>query len=351
MSVADYLKRKQRQNVQQTAGQPLTGIPVAEVNTGGQEQEQQQPVTQTTQTQTETQKSMTYDDILTKLNNVMQPTPEEKQRQARNKVIAGVGDAISSIANLVAVNKGAANAFTPTLSNAYQKYYDRLKAEQAANKQAALNYYYKQLALDAEQAEAARQQRNKDRDYDFDVAKEEARKAEQARKEAADKEAFEYKKQHDDDVLKLGKERNRIAAARAANAAKGNGNDKEDYTLFNIGGGQIAKIPNEALNELNIEAIYNILPLEDEEVLGAPYAEYDPDRETYITKYRPWTKEQKLELIGKYMSSDPEVAQAVRELAELSGGEVTSNDVEYLLREEENNKKEDNNNDKPLFFR
>lgn len=353
MSVTDYLLRKQKQDITQ----PVTAQPQEQPQQAAQLPEAARPAVETAKqsikqgmgdvtpattetepaTQTEQAQSLTYDDILKSLGTP-EETPEDKEREARNKAIAGVGDAISSIANLVAVNKGAANAFTPTLSNAYKQYYDKIKAERDANRQAAMNYYFKNMDLEAAQAAAARDQANKDREFKF-KENEAARQADKDAKELAIKQDNAKKQQAyiDAKIDALGKDgarKDKIASAtiRKYNAQALIAASGGEPVVMYINGEKV-NVPKNAWNEANINKIFDMLPLTEEESRGAKSLEQTFGDNKFSASYKPYTIKQKAELIGKYMEKDPDVARAVKEIA----GIKTKTDFSQYQDDEDTN--------------
>lgn len=352
--IADRLKRKPvvvsvpqqpaEQQVQEQQPQQTQTPPAAEKQETGSLQGVEQPtVSQTTtpaqpeiqggvqsveQIPTEQPQITSYADIIGKLNEGIELTPEEKKREARNKLIAGVGDAISSIANLVAVNRGAKNAYTPTLSSAYQQYYDKMQADRDARRQEIANYYYKQEAARQKAGEAARDQYNKDRDYRFKVDEAKRQAEEDARKAGIEADKLELQRRNIESIIgnrdKDAVRKDKLTTAQinkynvdAAKAAAGG-----EPVVFAIGTDMI-EVPKNVWNEANINKVFKILEskagkgegyLTEEEAKGAKkMKEGFGGLET--PTYTPYTPKQKMELIGKYMNSNPEVANAIRELA------------------------------------
>lgn len=353
--IADRLKKKPvvvsvpqqpaEQQVQEQ--QPQQTPPVEKQETGSLQGVEQPTVSQTTtpaqpeiqggvqsveQIPTKQPQQITsYADIIGKLNEGIEQTPEEKQREARNKLIAGVGDAISSIANLVAVNRGAKNAYTPTLSAAYQQYYDKMQADRDARRQELMNYYYQNAGLQYKGAEAARDQYNKDRDYRFKVeeAKRDAdwKEKEAKRKADADAAKLDLQRQNIESMIESrGKDavrKDKIATAQInkynADAAKAASGGKT--VSFSVNGETIT-VPGNAWNESNINKIFSILEREKTKGMGLTEEEKKGAKKISAgfggmeqPSYSPYTTEQKMELIGKYMDANPEVANALRELA------------------------------------
>lgn len=63
-----------------------------------------------------------------------QETAQRLKRERRNRIIAGVGDTISAIANMWGTAKHAENVKMPLLSDRYKERYEKIKAEREARK-------------------------------------------------------------------------------------------------------------------------------------------------------------------------------------------------------------------------
>ncbi len=120
-----------------------------------------------------------YADMIASLEESMQknkPLTKEqeeakKKRDKRNAIISSIGDGLTALANLVATTKGSTNMYDPDngLAKRYNDYYEKMKAEREAKREAYLKYQnllyslgdnrYKELAArDAASAEKRQKQ-------------------------------------------------------------------------------------------------------------------------------------------------------------------------------------------------
>ena len=96
---------------------------------------------------------------------------EQRKRKKRNTIISAIGDGLTALSNLVATTKGSPNMYDPDngLTQRYNNYYERLKADREAKRDAYLKYQnllynlgdnrYKELAArDASNAELRQKQ-------------------------------------------------------------------------------------------------------------------------------------------------------------------------------------------------
>ena len=138
---------------------------------------------QSADTQAAMQKrNKSYAEMLSSLQESMQkykPLTKEQEEQQRKRmkrdaIISAVGDGLTALSNLVATTKGSPNMYDPDsgLSKRYLDYYEKMKAEREAKRNAYQNYQqllynlnnnqYKELASrDAARAEAL-QKRDED---------------------------------------------------------------------------------------------------------------------------------------------------------------------------------------------
>lgn len=90
-------------------------------------------------------------------------TPEEKKKRLRRekwkKIIAAIGDGVSSLANLYYTTKGAPNGYDSKtkLSDAYQARLDKLNEERQKRHEELLNAYQKQYAMAGDMAKQKRE--------------------------------------------------------------------------------------------------------------------------------------------------------------------------------------------------
>lgn len=294
---------------------------------------------QTEQTlKTAAQKPLTYQDMIDYLK---QGDEEYEKKKARNMAIAGAGDVISSIANLIAVNKGAANAYTPALTNAYRDYYDKLKAQRDADNAAMMSYYFKNVENEMAQDAADREQANKDREYGLELGKAETEKADKERARAlekmrADIDQFEAET---DRMYKEGLLKNKggeLASRKKLQDAMANKYNQEaiktaretkdkDKKLLVMG--QLVDVPEEVWNSTNIDNLFEMLPLSAEERKGSKTVKEGATgafggSKSEVT-YKPYTREQKEDMIGRYLNN-PAVA---KELLDMLGIE---NDIQVV---------------------
>lgn len=145
-------------------------------------------------------KSLSYTDIFLKLNPREVLTPEEEARERKRdrsrRIIAAVGDGISALSNLYFSTKGAPSSYTGqnTLSGAYGKRYDKIKAEREANKEKWYAGY-----MMATQADDAVNWRNKMQKYrvDRDTVSDQQYKDESTWRRNTDERNFKYNADRD----------------------------------------------------------------------------------------------------------------------------------------------------------
>lgn len=97
---------------------------------------------------------LSYVQLFQHLTPYRPPTQEElekeKKKQKREAIFAAIGDGIAALSNLFFTTKGAPNSYNPqySLSDAYRKRYDKLKAEREANNKEYFEGYIRALQAD-----------------------------------------------------------------------------------------------------------------------------------------------------------------------------------------------------------
>lgn len=97
---------------------------------------------------------LSYVQLFQQLTPYRPPTQEElekeKKKQKREAIFAAIGDGIAALSNLFFTTKGAPNSYNPqySLSDAYKKRYDKLKAEREANNREYLAGYMRAMQAD-----------------------------------------------------------------------------------------------------------------------------------------------------------------------------------------------------------
>lgn len=92
-----------------------------------------------------------YDELLDALDKMGRKslTPEDEKKMKRDKLIGGIGDALTSIANLYYTTQGAPDMYNPkhNLSAAANARWELIKADNAKRDKERLAYMYKQYEL------------------------------------------------------------------------------------------------------------------------------------------------------------------------------------------------------------
>lgn len=99
--------------------------------------------------------SLTYSDLVkafTPMN--AEARKREEQREARERAIAGMGDALSAIAGLYTTVKGAPPVKQPSISERYRKQAEQLRRDRDRQNQSYLNLYLRNQALQQRQQQA-----------------------------------------------------------------------------------------------------------------------------------------------------------------------------------------------------
>lgn len=107
-------------------------------------------------------RKLSYTEMWNMIHPYHAPTAEEQAAEAKreraNRVVAAIGDGITSIANVVGTAHGAKNMYSPSesLSAAYKQRYDELRAQRQAEQDKYTSGYLRAQQLDkAEQSEEA----------------------------------------------------------------------------------------------------------------------------------------------------------------------------------------------------
>lgn len=266
-----------------------------------------------------------------------------RRRQRAEKIISGISDAVSSVANMVAVHNYSPNMYDGgnSLSAKAQARFDREKAERQA---AEDRYYNMALQLrrlddaDREQGlkiwqteqtlarqdrdyEAGRQDRKDDLDFrnkDFDERvrqwkagfdredkwhKEEGERWERQFKESV----RQFNVTSSIERAKLGLEAQRIAHEL-----------KSGQMTFNLGPGEgNVTVSADKLNAANISRIFHALPVQVwTNVKGDPIV-----RDGYVVGHKDPSTEAMLTAIGSYCHMSEPTKKAIRQVAGLEKGE------------------------------
>lgn len=105
---------------------------------------------------------LSYVQLFQQLTPYRPPTQEElekeKKKQKREAIFAAIGDGIAALSNLFFTTKGAPNSYNPqySLSDAYRKRYDKLKAEREANNREYMAGYMRAMQADDSNEKAER---------------------------------------------------------------------------------------------------------------------------------------------------------------------------------------------------
>lgn len=265
-------------------------------------------------------------------------TPEQvearKKREKQEKMWSAIGDGLGAVINLAfAPATGYSNYDQRnSLSEKTRRRWDKLTAERNANNQRWLSIY--ERAKDREdRANQWKEQFKYKQDQDALNRKYKEEQDRLAREERAKNRAEEVAfrdKQYEDTKARNAKadelkekefqERVRVNNANIRNArARLAQGQKSKYSQFYVDG-EMLNIPNDALNDQTITAVFSALPEDVQKEAYATYGKRAKGQYGYSTDgngnplYEPLTSSQMLQAIGAY-SDDENVANMLRVLA------------------------------------
>lgn len=284
-------------------------------------------------------------DIQGRINASMQKDTEARKREEAFRHITGLGDTLSSLANLVGVANGAANQQQTYNSNAVvQKAEEARKARKieiedlnkrldemtARHRDMIASGSLKEAELKAKQARESLQL-----EMDQRKASEEAKRYadSQVSKAVSDARA----QWNADRSFTATQEQQKTAQEQWQKTynlqlRKFNEEQKSKIYTINLSDGEY-RIPKDKLNEGNVERIFQMLPDDVKKgVKGEPYTEYETDEMGNAIR-KTGTKvpslAQKLAAISAYADSDDRIKA---ELHALSGGKDKANPYAGYIR-------------------
>lgn len=274
---------------------------------------------------------------------------QAQKRENALRYIAGVGDAISGVANLVGTAHGAAHQQqtynAPGLMSKIEssraqrtkkmedlnKRIDELRQRETELKSAKslreaqlkATHAKEQLALKQQQEATAREEAWKKKQYEqqqeqFQFRKTQQEQENEYRKSQSETAKQQWQKQYELQVKKFNEEQ------------------KDNYYNITLNSESL-DLPKEKLNEANIERIFQMLPPEiRESVKGEEYTKYESDPEfpgsepIKTTGYHAPTAKQKLAAISAYADSDIKVKNELRRLAGVKPNNLDPNNDNNL---------------------
>lgn len=260
----------------------------------------------------------------TRLAALQQKDKEAQKRSNAFRYIAGLGDTLSGIANLVGTAHGAQNQQQTYNSNIVAE-----KAEQARKERKLetdkisarldeMRARQRELKAAGSLAEAelkAKQNRElaAEKNRLDSIAREDAwRDKQQAWKEEEAARAQENWNKNFEQSKKQWQQNYSLQYAKLTEEQR-----NKNYN-FTFADGSI-DVPKEKLNDVNVERIYRMLPEEVRNaVKGEAYTEYETDEygnQKRTTGYKAPTLYQKLAAIGAYADSDDDIRNELRVLA------------------------------------
>ena len=179
-----------------------------------------------TETETPEYKPMQfYDEFINSQNGYSPETPEQRMKREKqertNKIIAGVGDMISAIANMYYTTKGAPNSYDSKegMTPKMQARYDQLQKEREAREKDYLSGLQRARQLDQQYNLSWQQLKEQRERWKAQDEERRQRVAEQkARQEAELKlkiQAEEEKKRHNQELENLQREKNNKPSGRS----------------------------------------------------------------------------------------------------------------------------------------
>lgn len=279
-------------------------------------------------------KGITGRPTLRNVIDVMQYNADKKEeamqrKHKREQIINSIADGVSSLANLYFASKGAPSVQQTSLTEAAQKRYDKL-AEDRRKKQAEMMDLYTKAYL------ADQQQANVDREYNRQVARDEADDAyRNSRAKVADsqwRQSFERQMHRDNVGDSQWKQEfdHKQQQANVENSLRRQGlaiqqqefnqrqreyNDRNTYYLKTNKG--MVSIPASKLNPQTVSTIYSMIPEDDRKKHLKPiYGDgigYD-GKQRQVVGYETPSIDDMMNLIGQY-ANDDEISNAIHNLA------------------------------------
>lgn len=257
---------------------------------------------------------------------------DAEKRSNAYRYIAGLGDTLSSLANLVGTAHGAQNQkqvyngsalaekaetarkerklemdeLDKRISEMRQRQREMQAAGTLAEAQLKAKQEKERIAYQQEQDKIAREEKR----YLDEVT----RKAEENEKERQFRaEENEKNRKHQ---ASMNNADNAASLARAA--ASGSGSEKVEE--FNLGGGEFVSVPKDRMNDYNITELYDMVPDSIKETAGRPKI----DSYGEVIGYYPPTQKEMLQAINRAAQNDPAIKDAIRNLGQVAAPAKTS---------------------------
>lgn len=268
------------------------------------------------------------DAILADYNQRMEALKKQdanaEKRNNAYRYIAGLGDTLSSLANLVGTAHGAQNQKQVYNGSALAE-----KAEAARNErklemdeldkrisemrqrqremQAAGTLAEAQLKAKQEKERIAYQQ-EQDK-----IAREEKRYLDEVARRAEENEKErQFRAEENEKNRKHQTAMNNADNAASLARAAASGSRSEKVEEFNLGGGEFVSVPKDRMNDYNITELYDMVPDSIKEKTGRPKI----DSYGEVIGYYPPTQKEMLQAINRAAQNDSKIKDAIRNLGQ-----------------------------------
>lgn len=278
-----------------------------------------------------------------------------KKRENAYRYITGLGDTLSSLANLVGVANKASNQKQTYNSHAVvQKAEEARKARKLElddlNKQAdEMQARLREMKAAGSLNEAKMSAQHRKEEMQLKALQEKERLAEKKRldeifredkkrkediaiQDRRREEDKEFQKQQAEDTRKFNASENaknranqkamndadNASAERRYKTSGGSGASKGEE--FNLGNGEFVSVPKDRMNEYNITELYDMVPESIKETAGRPKM----DAYGEVIGYYPPTQKEMLQAINRAAQNDPKIKDAIRNLGGKPAAPATS---------------------------
>lgn len=266
-------------------------------------------------------------DIQGRIDAAKQKDEAATKRENAFRYISGVGDTISSLANLVGTAHGAANQKQAYNSHAVvqkaeaerkarklemEDLNNRITEMRARQRDLKAAGSLKEAELKAKHNRESLELASKQRKADEEAKKYADAQAYRAAKDARDAyekdRVFEFNKQNAEQTRAHQKAMNDADNAAAAQRYAASGAAKAEE--FNLGNGEFVSVPKDRMNEYNITELFDMVPQHLKESAGRPKIDSYGD----IVGYYPPTQKEMLSAINRAAQTDPAIKDAIRNL-------------------------------------
>ena len=268
------------------------------------------------------------DDILADYNQRVEALKTQdadaEKRSNAYRYIAGLGDTLSSLANLVGTAHGAQNQKQVYNGSALAERAEAARKERKVEldeldkrisemrqrqreMQAAGTLAEAQLKAKQEKERIAYQQ-EQDK-----IAREEKRYLDEVARKAEENETerqFRAKENEKNRKHQTAMNNADNATSLARAAASGSGSEKVEE--FNLGGGEFVSVPKDRMNDYNITELYDMVPDSIKETAGRPKL----DSYGEVIGYYPPTQKEMLQAISRAAQNDSKIKDAIRNLGQ-----------------------------------